>query len=328
MKKLDVMNKLSRAFYNVGFTLKKHSPEILVTAGVVGTVASTVMACRATRKIDPILDEAKERIDAVHEALEHPENLPEGKEYTEADSKKELTAIYGKTALDLAKLYGPSVIVGAASIGMIITSHSILHDRYVASAAAYAGIFKEFKEYRERVVERFGEKLDYELKHNVKSKEIEEIVKHEDGTEEIVKTIYSVADPNSTYHTDRIYDDGCLGWEKDPENNLIFLKQTETYLNQKFEAEGRLYLNDVYRALGFPTTREGQVLGWKWQKDGGSKERPNYVSFGLFDINDERNRAFINGYERNVVLRFNHHGNILIGEWEDRIAHEPMPRRR
>lgn len=311
MNKLKVMNKFSRAFHNVGFTLKKHSPEILVAAGVVGTVASTVMACRATRKIDPILDEAKERIDAVHEALEHPEKLPEDVEYTEADSKKELTAIYGKTALDLAKLYGPSVIVGAASIAMIVTSHNMLHDRYMASAAAYAGIFKEFKEYRERVVDRFGEKLDYELKHNIKTKEVEEVVVNEDGTEQVIKNIVSVADPTTTYHTDRIYDDGCLGWTKEPELNLIFLKQTETYLNQKFEADGYLFLNDVYTALGFRKTREGNVLGWKWQKDGGSKERPNYVSFGLFDIDDERNRAFINGYERNVILRFNHHGDIL-----------------
>ena len=48
MKKAEIMNTLTRKFYRVGFKFKKHSPEILVGAGVVGVVASAVMACKAT----------------------------------------------------------------------------------------------------------------------------------------------------------------------------------------------------------------------------------------------------------------------------------------
>ena len=33
MNKTEIMNKATKAFYKVGFTLKKHSPEILVVAG-------------------------------------------------------------------------------------------------------------------------------------------------------------------------------------------------------------------------------------------------------------------------------------------------------
>ena len=70
MKNLEIMNKISRTFYKVGFELKKHSPEILVVAGVVGTVASAVMACKATTKVNDILDQTKKDVDNVHKVLE------------------------------------------------------------------------------------------------------------------------------------------------------------------------------------------------------------------------------------------------------------------
>ena len=70
MKKAEIMTKVSGTFNKVGFQLKKHSPEILVVAGVVGTVASAVLACKATLKVDKVLDETKEKMDKVHESAE------------------------------------------------------------------------------------------------------------------------------------------------------------------------------------------------------------------------------------------------------------------
>ena len=82
MKKAEIMNALTRKFYRVGFKFKKHSPEILVGAGVVGVVASAVMACKATTKLDDVLAETKDTVDKIHDVTEHPEKIPEGKEYT------------------------------------------------------------------------------------------------------------------------------------------------------------------------------------------------------------------------------------------------------
>ena len=61
--KTDLKNTVSRTLHKAGFKLKKHSPEILVAVGVVGTVASVVMACKATLKVNEIVDDAKELID-------------------------------------------------------------------------------------------------------------------------------------------------------------------------------------------------------------------------------------------------------------------------
>lgn len=59
MKKEEIMKNVSATFSKVSVKLKKHSPEILVVAGVVGTVASAVMACHATTKLDSVLEKSK-----------------------------------------------------------------------------------------------------------------------------------------------------------------------------------------------------------------------------------------------------------------------------
>ena len=68
MKKNELVTKVSGSVHKIGFELKKHSPEIFIAVGVVGTVASAVMACKATTKLNDILEESKEQIDAIHEA--------------------------------------------------------------------------------------------------------------------------------------------------------------------------------------------------------------------------------------------------------------------
>ena len=47
--------------------------------------------------------------------------------------------------------------------------HNIISKRYVAMSAAYASADKSFKEYRKRVIDRFGEDTDTELRYGVKA---------------------------------------------------------------------------------------------------------------------------------------------------------------
>ncbi len=304
---MKMLNNIKRTGYKLKFKAKKRSPEILIVAGVIGTIASTVMACKATTKLQEITEDTKDQIDSVHEAVEHPENLSE--DYTEKDMKHDLTVIYAQTGAKIAKLYAPSVILGTLSLASIVTSHNIMRKRNMALAAAYTTVDKCFKDYRGRVVERFGEEIDKELRYNIKSKEIETVKKNEDGTEEVVPEEVVTAELNSESDYARIYDDGCAGWTKDPTMNLQALKKMEAFATEKLKAEGFLFLNDVYKMLHIPVTKAGQVVGWIYDEKNPIGD--NYVDFGLYDIHDERKRAFINGYERNVILDFNVDGNIL-----------------
>ena len=308
MKNSEVTNKISRKFAKIGFCIKKHSPEILVVGGVVGVVASTVMACKATTKLSAITDKAKKEIKQIHYATEHPETLPE--KYTKEDSKKDLTIVYTRTGVQLAKLYGPSIALGVLSITSILASNNILRKRNVALAAAYTTIDKGFKAYRNRVVERFGEELDKELKFNLKAKEVEETVIDEKGKEKTVKKTVMVANGKDQYSPyAKCYDDACAGWQKDAEHNLWFLKQQQNWANEKLKANGYLFLNDVYEMLGIPKTKAGQVVGWIYDEKNPNGD--NYVDFGIYDLYKEGCRDFVNGYERTIWLDFNVDGNIL-----------------
>jgi len=306
MKTAGIMNSVSKTFNKVGFQLKKHSPEILVIAGVVGVVTSAVMACKATTKVSEILDQTKEDVDKIHGVLAD-ESLSE--EYTIEDSRKDLAVVYAQTGIKLVKLYGPSVLLGALSITGILASNNILRKRNVALAAAYATIDKGFKEYRSRVVERFGEEIDRELKYNIKAKKIEEIVVDENGKEKKVKSTINVADPNTYSDYARFFDDGCKYWEKNSESNLFFLKSEQNFANDRLRARGYLFLNEVYERLGIPTTKAGQIVGWVYNPD--QPNGDNYVDFGIYDIFKEKARDFVNGYERSILLDFNVDGNIL-----------------
>lgn len=307
MTKAQILSSITRTAHKVGFQLKKHSPEILVISGTIGVVASAVMACKATTKLDGILETAKNNIDEIHSVMEDPSVLPEGAEYTEEDGKKDIAITYAKTGLELAKLYGPAVIVGTLSITAILTSHNILRKRNIALAAAYLTEHTGFKEYRQRVVERFGEELDRELKYNVKKEEVETTVINEDGTETKVKETIEVARPSVDDYS-RFFDDGCLGWEKDAEHNRYFLQCVEKWANETLQKRGYLFLNEVYERLGIPKSRAGHVVGWVYDKN--NPVGDNYVNFGLLDYDDPKKRDFINGRERVVLLDFNVDGNI------------------
>lgn len=307
MNKVELVNKISRTFNRAAFKMKKHSPEILVVAGVVGVVGSTVMACKATTKLDSILNEAKDNIDKIHEAAEHPEFLPEP--YTEEDSKKDLAIVYTRTAVNVVKLYAPAVIIGGLSITAILAGHNITRKRNIALAAAYTAVDKSFKEYRGRVVERFGEALDKELRYNIKSKEVEEVTVNEDGSESVVKNAIDVVDPNNISSYARFFDDGCTGWTKDPEYNLMFLRDQQRYANDLLQSKGHLFLNEVYDMLGIPRTKAGQAVGWFYDEK--NPVGDNFVDFGIYDTNRPRVRDFVNGYERVILLDFNVDGPIL-----------------
>ena len=299
-------NNIARTFHKVGLKFKKHSPEILMVAGIAGTVASAVMACKATTKLNTILEESKDNIDKIHKYVET-EGCTE--KYTEEDSKKDLTIVYTQTGVKLAKLYGPSVILGAVSIGAIINGHNILHKRNLALAAAYKAVDKGFKDYRGRVVERFGKELDRELKYNIKAKDIEETVANDDGTESTVKkTVNTVTDRDISEYA-KFYDDGCTGWCKDPEHNLMFLRLQQDYANERLQSKGYLFLNEVYDMLGIPKTSAGQVVGWIYNEK--NPTGANYVDFGIYNIYNEKARDFVNGYERSILLDFNVDGYIL-----------------
>lgn len=306
MKNLAIVNKLTRTANRAGLTLKKYSPEILMVAGIAGTVVSAVMACKATTKLSEVLEESKEDLDTIHGYIEE---KGYSEVYTEADGKKDLASVYVHSGLKVAKLYAPAVMTGVVSISAILASNNILRKRNVALAAAYTAIDSSFKEYRGRVIDRFGKEVDRELKYNIKAKEFEETVVDEKGEEKTVTKKVAVADPNTYSDYAKFFDEGCKGWCKDPELNLMFLRRMQEQANRELKRRGHLFLNEVYDMLGIQRTTLGQVAGWIYDEKNPIGD--NFVDFGIYDMNREKCRDFVNGYERVILLDFNCDGNIM-----------------
>ena len=300
--KTEILKSVNGVTSKAVMKLKKHSPEILVVAGIAGTVVSAVLACKATTKVAEILDETKGTLDTIHEGMET--GAINGQEYTNEDGKKDTVVVYAQTGMKLAKLYGPAIILGTLSVTSILASNNILRKRNVALGAAYVAIDKSFKEYRGRVIERFGEQVDTELKYGIKAKKFEEIeVDPETGKEKKVKKTVMVADPNLQSDYAVYFDSKSRNYETNPDYNRMFLKAQQAFANDKLQTRGHLFLNEVLDDLDLPRTPAGQIVGW-------TKDGPDgYVNFRIVEVERETEDG---RHEPALLLDFNVEGNI----WE------------
>lgn len=300
MKKLKIAENLSVKLGKTGLKLKKASPQILLVAGVVGLVGSTVLACRATMKISDPLDEVKDASEKYHTRFAAVENKSLKKE-----AQKELATAYLHTGKEFAKLYAPAVMLGATSLTCILTSHRILSDRYAAASAACTSAMAGFTEYRARVRERYGAEVDKELRYNITQKTVEQTVTDENGKTKKQKTKVGIADTGELGSFTRMYDNTCKFWDNAMSYNLSRLRMEEEYVNHMLKSRGYMTVNDVYERIGLDPVPEGQIYGWVYEKPG------DYISFGIDEINRETVQDFADGYITSLVLEFNVQGNIL-----------------
>jgi Family of unknown function (DUF6353) len=265
---------------------QKHSPTILFVGGVVGVVAGTILACRATLKLEEILEKS-------HGQIELAKTL-EDEDYSKEDSQRDVAIVYVKNVVTVAKLYAPAIIVGTVSIAALTGSHRILTNRNAALTAAYAALEKGFSEYRKRVVDKYGEDEDRELRYGT------ELVQVKNETTGKTKELMRVGPEGHSIYA-RFFDEACPSWDPNPEYNLFFLKSQQNYANDRLHAHGHIFLNEVYDKLGIERSRAGQSVGWIKNKGVGD----SYVDFGIFDGTKPGSRDFVNGREGRILLDFN-----------------------
>ena len=287
-----------------GLVLKKYSPEILTAAGVIGTVGSTVLACKATLKVEDILDEAKKKsnlINAVHDG-----EIEVDAEYTDKDYSKDLLVNRTQTAVKLIKLYGPAITLGALSITAILGGQHILRKRNVAVMAAYKLCEESFNNYRSRVKDELGEEKDRQFYYGITEETVKDKVKSKDGkTKTVTKKVEKTPDHLCSQYA-RFFDEANPNWDKSPEQNMYFLKMVQNQMNDKLQARGHVFLNEVYDALGFDRSEAGQFVGWIRNRDNTAMEASDgYIDFNIFDGKNYAKRAFVNGDERSILLDFN-----------------------
>lgn len=268
---------------------KKNSPSVFFVGGIIGVTGATVLACKATLNLEEVLEGAESRISDVSESDESLQVMSDNRRM---EHYKDVAWVYSSSAYDVAKLYAPAVIVGAISIGALTGSHVTLVRRNTALTATVASLASAFDMYRERVRDSVGFKRELEIYQGRKA-----IVVDQDGESIVVKE--NTGSGFSNPYT-KLFDEFNPNWEKYPEYNRNFVLTQERVWNHKLQTRGHVFLNEVYDALGFERTPEGQVVGWVL--DDGS-----YIDFGLYtDVNE----LFMDGHERSAWLDFNVDGVI------------------
>lgn len=280
--------------------LQKVSPQVMFAGGIVAGGAGVVLACRSTLKLSETLDKYDELKEKAEVLFDEGNNT----EYDEKAYGKDLTVIKVKTIIDVTKLYAPAAGLLMISAALLTGSHVTLNRRNASIAAAYAATDKAFKEYQERVTEKYGRDVHDEIRYG--SRTVEETVEGTDGKKKTIKHKQVAIDGMPSQYA-RFFDELCEPHKNDPEINKIFLQSQQSYFNDLLKVKGYVFLNDVYRALDIPETKAGQMVGWVIGKDG-----DNYVDFGIFDnISNPEVRRFVNGHENSILLDFNVDGIIL-----------------
>lgn len=289
---------MSRSVGHQMLVAKKNSPHIFFAAGVVGVITSAVLACRATLKLEETVDEVKDEIDEIKDLIKQ----DDGRFLVTPENKKEyhkaLRSTYLRAGVEVGKLYGPSVVIGVASIGCLTGSHVQLTRRNSALTATVGLISQAFEEYRERVREEIGEERESDVYNGIRTEK--RVI---DGKKVDVK----VLDENGRSPYARTFNQWCPSWKRDAYYNRMFVESQQAWANEKLRVRGHMLLNDVYDALGMERSQAGTIVGWLYDKDGNT-EGDNYIDFNIFTYED--NFEFINGSEFDVHLDFNVDGII------------------
>lgn len=310
----NLSNHITRTVSKGIYILKDHAPEILAVTGSVASVGAIVCAIKETPKATQIMDEHKKNIENVHAVIKSADES-EDIEYSSDDEKKDLFIIYSKTGLNLVKNYWPMLLLEGISIACTLSGAYTSRKRYSSLLTTAVAMEAIHKKYRENVVERFGEETDNELRHGIKTKAKEYVIKDKNGKEIKVKEVCREKSKYDT-HDDitRIFDEiNAAGtYSRDAYANRSFILGVEQWANNLLVTRGWVYLNEVYEKLGLPQSRAGHNLGWVYKDhstDDVSKHHNRVViSFVGYDGNSAKD--FENGLEPSVILDFNVDGYI------------------
>lgn len=283
---------ISRQVARKSLQLQKNSPTVLLGVGIAGMITSSALACRATLRLEEVLETTRDDLETA-KSLEH-------YQYTEQDRSRDISIIYVRTGARVVRLYGPAIVVGVASVAALTRSHHILNQRNAALTAAYAALERGFNEYRERVIEKYGEDEDRNLRYGTQEVEV---LNEETGKKK--KELRAAPGMPSIYA--RIFDWNSSSWSGEPAYNFIFLKCQQDYANDMLRARGHIFLNDIYDMLGLERSTAGAVVGWILNNQDGTGD--NFVDFGIFDL-EAKVKEFMIGDENEILLDFNVDGVV------------------
>lgn len=237
---MNLISSIQTGFKQIGNFVVKESPTILTVLGVGGVITTVGMAIHGTIKAVRIVDEEK---------YQRAKDMS-----VEGDPEKQVYADEIELEpLELIQLtwrcYVPTVGLSMATIACIIGSNWINLNRQAALAALYSVSETAFKEYKEQVVEKLGEKADEKIMDGIAEKELRE---HPVKSSEVILT-----GKGETLFLEKLsgrYFKSDMQKVRKAINDLNF----ELLNHSMF-----VTVNEWYDALNLEHTDMGRFMGWR-----------------------------------------------------------------
>ena len=149
------------------------------------------------------------------------------------------------------KVFIPPVLVGASSIACIIGANTINTHRNAALAALYSLSETAFREYKEKTVEEIGRNKELKVRDSIAQ---DRVTTNPVGDRTIIFTGNGEV---------LCYDALCDRYFKSSAEKI---RQQVLELNEDLRNEMWLDLNDLYYAIGLPSTKLGNQVGFDIDK--------------------------------------------------------------
>lgn len=214
--------------------VKENSTTIFTSVGVAGTVVTAVLTGKASFKAHELLLVENARL----------RNESEGRRGVEDLTTLERVRIVGPE-------YIPAVGAGAVTITSIIMAHRISSAKIATLAAAYGLSESRFQEYKEKVLEKFGENKATE----VQDEAAQARVKNTEGAEVVILGDGTVLCFDQ--FTGRFF-----------ESTAETIKRAENRVNEELLQCGRCSLSLFYDNLELDRTTMTDEMGWNTENTG------------------------------------------------------------
>ena len=232
---------LKNVFKSIGHTVPKYSPEILIGIGIGGICVSTISTIIATKKALNAIDDEIDRQN--EENIQLAENADEIPERVTSLSRKDVVRVTWK-------YYVPTAVMLGTSIACMVGANQINHKRNVLLAASYELASTAVDEYKDVIVEEFGEEKATEIDDKVVKKRVER-QRQEVEYDEIIET----GKGDTLY-----YDETSARYFR---SNKESIREAINNLNfRMLKCENYVSLNDFYDEIGIRRTSKGDDSGW------------------------------------------------------------------
>lgn len=285
----------------IGRKVASKSPVIFMVGGTAAVIGGVVMCSVKTRDV---VDEYRSETDILEISM---------RDEIEDEVEREKAVNKGKVKIGLkcARHYVIPASVTAGGIAMMIASRNIEHRRLLLVSSAYDSLLSTYMAYRERVIANEGMEADARYIFGETDVINVEETTTKSGKKKTKETVVKVLDEDGQSMLHRLFDEHN---SREAERNLIYnydyVSMNERLCDQMLQARGYLFLDEVYRMLGFDLDgySKTKLVGWIYDP---TRKGEKQVDFGL-----SKSRAlYENSYgalkNAGIWLTFNVDGVII-----------------